>query len=76
MAANCTLSDQELIDKCDQWVTSLAKSGGETWSLSVPVNFNKDPDMLFIELINRFKALKHTAPITDIGPVSRGLPAH
>lgn len=71
--SKCILTDQELIDKCDQWITSLAKTGGETWSLSIPVDFNKDPDMLFLELINRFKAL-NTAPITDLGPVSCGTP--
>lgn len=72
--AKCTLTDQELIDKCDAWITSLAKSGGDTWTLSIPVDFNKDPDMLFCELITRFKALKCTAPITELsGPLS-GLP--
>lgn len=51
----CTLSDQELIEKCEEWISSLARSGGDTWCLSVPVDFNRDPDMLFSELIKRFK---------------------
>ena len=72
MSAKCTLTDQDLIDKCDQWITSLARTGGNTWCLSMPVDFNRDPDMLFLELINRFKALKSTG--TEVsGPMS-GLP--
>lgn len=49
------LSDAELIEKCESWIKDLCTSGGQKWSLTVPVDFNKDPDMLFIELINRFK---------------------
>jgi len=53
----CTLSNQELISRCDDWVSRLAKSGGREWNLNIPVDFNKDPDMLFNELGRRFKAL-------------------
>lgn len=53
-----TLSDDELIEACNDWVSRLAKSGGRDWCLSVPVNFNKDPDMLFIELGKRLAAGK------------------
>lgn len=57
MAENkCTLSNEDLLQQCEQWVHDLAKSGGKDWCLQVPVNFNRDPDMLFMELINRFKA--------------------
>ncbi len=52
----CTLSNEDLLLQCEQWVHKLAKSGGKDWCLQVPVNFNRDPDMLFMELINRFKA--------------------
>jgi hypothetical protein len=55
-----TLSDSELIDKCDDWVSSLAKTGGKSWCLRVPVDFKNDPDVLFAELINRFKATLKT----------------
>lgn len=51
----CTLSDQELIDKCEWWVHKLAESHGKAWTLRIPPDFNYDPDMLFIELVNRFK---------------------
>ncbi|HOV13816.1 MAG TPA: DUF1064 domain-containing protein [Spirochaetota bacterium] len=51
----CTLNDQELIEKCDAWINRLCKSGGKDWSLQVPVDYNCDPDMLFVELIKRFK---------------------
>lgn len=52
----CNLSDEELAEKCDAWISELCKTGGRCWTLSVPVNFNRDPDMLFSELIRRFKA--------------------
>lgn len=64
MKDKCTLPNEELIQRCEEWVHSLAKSGGDTWVLQVPVNFNKDPDMLFIELINRFRVTMN--PPTDI----------
>ena len=53
----CTLSDEELLEKCEEWVSKLAHSGGHAWILSVPVNFNNDPDMLFSELGRRFRIL-------------------
>ena len=60
MALNreCTLSDDELVEKCNEWVSKLAESGGKSWALRVPVDFNNDPDMLFIELGKRFLSLK------------------
>jgi len=53
----CTLSNEELIEKCNDWVSSLARTGGQSWTLRVPVDFNNDPDMLFVELSKRFKKL-------------------
>lgn len=53
--SKCTLSDQELIERCNEWVHSLAKSRGDSWVLEIPVNFNRDPDVMFIELGNRLK---------------------
>ena len=46
----CILTNDELIKKCNDWVHKLAKSGGNAWTLKVPVDFNNDPDMLFLEL--------------------------
>lgn len=57
MREKCTLSDQELIEKVNEWVSSLAKTGGRSWTLRVPVDFNNDPDMLICELSNRFKSI-------------------
>ncbi len=51
----CTLSDEELIEKCIKWVSELCRTGGQAWCLKVPVDFNNDPDMLLGELIERFK---------------------
>jgi hypothetical protein len=49
----CDLSDEELTKKCHYWVSSLARTGGRSWCLSVPVEFNNDPDMLFLEAVRR-----------------------
>lgn len=54
-AQHCTLPDEELIKRCGDWVSKLCHSGGNAWCLRVPVDFDHDPDMLFIELINRYK---------------------
>lgn len=51
----CTLSDKELIEKAKELVSQLAKTGGKSWSLRVPVDFNNDPDMIFIELCKRLE---------------------
>lgn len=56
MEQSCTLTNEELIAICEKWIHKLAESGGKDWCLSVPVNFNKDPDMLFTELAERLKA--------------------
>lgn len=48
------LSDEDLVKKCAEWVDKLCKSGGSAWNLSVPVNFEKDPDILLSELIKRY----------------------
>ena len=53
--SQCTLTDEQLVTRCDEWVSKLAETGGNAWVLRVPVDFNNDPDMLFLELIKRFK---------------------
>lgn len=55
----CSLSDEELVTQCSEWIDKLCKSGGKAWTLRVPVDFNRDPDILFNELINRFKEAKN-----------------
>jgi hypothetical protein len=54
--SRCTLSDSELLAKVEWWVHTLCESRGKAWTLRVPVDFNYDPDMLIIELANRFRA--------------------
>lgn len=58
MREKCTLSDKELLEKVAEWVSSLAKTGGKSWSLRVPVDFNNDPDMLISELCQRYTDAK------------------
>lgn len=59
----CELSDEELVMACNEWVSKLASTGGKAWTLQVPVNFKRDPDMLFIELGRRL--LAKSQPIED-----------
>ena len=54
----CNLSDEELIEKSNKWVSKLAKTYGKAWNLRIPVDFNEDPDVLFIELGKRMKKYK------------------
>lgn len=58
METKCTLNDDDLILKCEAWIDKLCKTGAKAWSLRVPVDYNNDPDMLFDELIKRFKDKK------------------
>jgi len=49
----CTLSDKELVEKVNSIIQKLCETGGKSWSLRVPVDFNNDPDMLIIEMGKR-----------------------
>ena len=59
----CTLRDAELLADVEKWVSKLCDTGGSAWTLSVPINFNRDPDMLITELCKRYAALlaRHNA---------------
>lgn len=57
MKTECALTDNELIEVCVEWVNKLAESGGRKWSLQVPVNFNRDLDMIFLELVRRYQLI-------------------
>ncbi len=48
------MSDKELIDYCESQVSKLASSGGRSHTMTVPPRIT-DTDMLFSELIKRFK---------------------
>lgn len=50
----CTLSDKELIEAVHALVSKQCKTG-RGWQMSVPVDFNRDSDILISELIRRFK---------------------
>ena len=53
--SNCILNDEQLINKSFELVNKLCDTGGKSWNLRVPVDFNNDPDMVFVELGNRLK---------------------
>lgn len=62
----CNLSNAELIDRVEKWVHKLAETGGQAWTLRVPVDFNHDPDMLIIEVCKRFSASLPSKPVGDV----------
>lgn len=66
MNDKCTLSTEELIERCQDWVSKLARSGGRDWTLRVPVDFNNDPDMLFTELGRRLQAVTQPPSNTSV----------
>jgi hypothetical protein len=50
------ISDKELIELAEKQVTELAKTGGRSHRMCVPPMIT-DTDMIFCELIKRFKTL-------------------
>jgi hypothetical protein len=48
------MSDNELLQEVDQQLSELCKSGGNSFTMSIPPSV-KDFDMLISELIRRFK---------------------
>lgn len=63
----CTLTNDELINKAHQLIKSLAETGGKSWKLRVPVDFNNDPDIIFSELCNRLKEPAYPLPVNSEG---------
>lgn len=57
MPQHCTLTNEELISKAQEWIKKLCDSGGRAWCLQVPVNH--DPDMIILELCNRLNNAKN-----------------
>lgn len=68
MSKKCTLTDAELHDAVQKWVLKLCDTGGRAWTLSVPVNFDSDPDMIITELCDRHAALlaRHNALVDAV----------
>lgn len=51
------LCDKELIEKCRVWIDKIFKIKDAAHFLNVPSDYNNDPDVLFFELIRRYKRL-------------------
>lgn len=49
----CTLTDVELLEACHKTIADQCKD--RKWRMSVPVDMNRDSDMLLAELCNRYK---------------------
>lgn len=46
----------ELVEKARNWISDLCKSGASKWSLRVPPDPQRDPDLIFGELCRRLEA--------------------
>lgn len=51
---SCTLSNEELHTACEEMILKLCDTNGKAWKQSIPVDYNKDPDLLLSALIVRF----------------------
>lgn len=51
----CTLTDDELIEAAHKVITDMCQR--KRWQMTVPVDFNRDSDMILIEVINRYEQL-------------------
>jgi hypothetical protein len=54
-AIQAEMPDDELVEKCQKWISDLCRTGAKCWSLRVPPDPEHDPDLLFNELIRRFQ---------------------
>jgi hypothetical protein len=54
----CTLTDEQLTTRAKKWIDDLTESHGRAYKLSIPAQYNEDPDLIFQELINRFQIIK------------------
>lgn len=55
--SKATLSDKELINKCREWIDRIFEIEDVAKFLSIPSDYENDPDVLFMELIRRYKDL-------------------
>lgn len=53
----CTLTDKELIEEAKKQLSKLCETGGRSFTMRVPVDFNKDTDMIIGEVIWRFERI-------------------
>lgn len=68
----CNLSNDELIKKVQEWVSKLASTGGNAWSLRVPVDFSEDPDVLIVEVCKRLATMDEYRSQPPTGTASGG----
>jgi hypothetical protein len=64
---HCTLNNQQLIDIAKVMVSKLCSTGGRSWTMRVPVDFDRDDDMILSELISRFEAATQVEAMTCDG---------
>ena len=53
----CNLSDSELIEKVNNEVSKMCKTGGKSFTMRIPAKVNEDTDLLISEMATRFKEL-------------------
>lgn len=62
-----TLSDQELVNHCDFLIKDFCKNGFKSghWTMRIPAEPNRDPDLVFSELIDRFNVVRSKSSNSD-----------
>lgn len=54
-AKMASITDKDLVELCETELSKLCSTGGKSFTMTVPVR-TSDTDMIFVELIRRFKA--------------------
>jgi hypothetical protein len=53
------MHDKELMEKCDELITDFCQNGknAKLWTMHIPAQEDKDPDLVFSQLLKRFEEL-------------------
>lgn len=61
MKVQAAIPDEALIEQARALISKLCSTGGRSWSLRVPPDPERDPDMVFSELARRVEQYKQQA---------------
>lgn len=63
------ISDEKLIQKCDEAIKILLKTGGKGFKATIPADKENDHDLLFAELVRRFDLLKKSIGVSEFANI-------
>lgn len=61
----CTLTDEQLIEKCFSLISKLCETGGRSWTLHIPVRLNEDPDVIFATVAQRLRDANRSRSLAE-----------